>query len=169
MVWSGGLDFLANETYGKVPEIHQAQNGGDNGFIGVENNFKNYNLLGLGVWNRRCIKWRPCPNYSSRCASYLKRDADVVFNQATQLIPGHQLLGQGFAQAISQMQSEIEELDILVRLKEIHKDQFIATLGYRADKSSLNGDPNKFYGFQRLRWQLTYKILETGIVAPLIS
>ena len=52
MIWSGGLDFLANETYVYVPEIHQAQNGGDNGFIGVgTNNFKNYNLLGLGVWN----------------------------------------------------------------------------------------------------------------------
>ena len=35
MIWSGGLDFLANETYVYVPEIHQAQNGGDNGFIGV--------------------------------------------------------------------------------------------------------------------------------------
>ena len=33
MIWSGGLDFLANETYVYVPEIHQAQNGGDNGFI----------------------------------------------------------------------------------------------------------------------------------------
>ena len=41
MIWSGGLDFLANETYIYVPEIHQAQNGGDNGFIGVgKNNFK---------------------------------------------------------------------------------------------------------------------------------
>ena len=25
MIWSGGLDFLANETYVYVPEIHQAQ------------------------------------------------------------------------------------------------------------------------------------------------
>ena len=42
MIWSGGLDFLANETYVYVPENHQAQNGGDNGFIGVgKNNFKN--------------------------------------------------------------------------------------------------------------------------------
>ena len=32
MIWSGGLDFLANETYVYVPEIHQAQNGGDNGY-----------------------------------------------------------------------------------------------------------------------------------------
>ena len=30
-----------------------------------------------------------------------------------------------------------------------YKDQVIATLGYRLDKSSRNGDPNKFYGFPK--------------------
>jgi hypothetical protein len=39
----------------------------------------------------------------------LKRDADLVFNQATQLIPGQTTLGQGSAQSISQTQSVIQE------------------------------------------------------------
>ena len=149
MIWSGGLDFLANETYVYVPEIHQAQNGGDNGFIGVgKNNFKNYNLLGLGVWNRDALDGALALTTQGGI-SYLKRDADVVFNQATQLIPGQTTLGQGSAQAISQTQSEIEEFGYFGQIEGNYKDQFIATVGYRADKSSLNGDPNKFYGFPK--------------------
>jgi TonB-linked SusC/RagA family outer membrane protein len=149
MVWSGGLDFLANETYVYVPENHQAQNGGDNGFIGVgKNNFKNYNLLGLGVWNRDALNGDLALTTQAG-VSYLKRDADVVFNQATQLIPGQTTLGQGSAQAISQTQSEIEEFGYFGQIEGNYKDQIIATFGYRADKSSLNGDPNKFYGFPK--------------------
>jgi len=149
MIWSGGLDFLANETYVYVPETHQAQNGGDNGFIGVgKNNFKNYNLLGLGVWNRDALDGDLALTTQGG-VSYLKRDADIVFNQATQLIPGQTTLGQGAAQSISQTQSEIQEFGYFGQIEGNYKDQFIATVGYRADKSSLNGDPNKFYGFPK--------------------
>lgn len=149
MIWSGGLDFLANETYVYVPETHQAQNGGDNGFIGVgKNNFKNYNLLGLGVWNRDALDGALALTTQGG-VSYLKRDADVVFNQATQLIPGQTTLSQGSAQAISQTQSQIEEFGYFGQIEGNYKNQLIATLGYRADKSTLNGDPNKFYGFPK--------------------
>ena len=149
MIWSGGLDFLANETYVYVPENHQAQNGGDNGFIGVgKNNFKNYNLLGLAVWNRDALDGDLALTTQGG-VSYLKRDADLVFNQATQLIPGQTTLGQGSAQSISQTQSEIQEFGYFGQVEGNYKDQFIATVGYRADKSSLNGDPNKFYGFPK--------------------
>ena len=149
MIWSGGLDFLANETYVYVPETHQAQNGGDNGFIGVgKNNFKNYNLLGLGVWNRDALDGALALTTQGG-VSYLKRDADIVFNQATQLIPGQTTLSQGSAQAISQTQSQIEEFGYFGQIEGNYKNQLIATLGYRADKSTLNGDPNKFYGFPK--------------------
>ena len=41
MIWSGGIDFLANETFVYVPETHQSQQGADNGFVGIgKNNFK---------------------------------------------------------------------------------------------------------------------------------
>ena len=40
VTFSGGLDYLGNETFVYVPEIHQAQRGNQNGFIGVgKNNF----------------------------------------------------------------------------------------------------------------------------------
>ena len=38
---------------------------------------------------------------------------------------------------------------ILRQIEGNYKDQFVGTLGYRIDKSTLNGDPNKFYGFPK--------------------
>lgn len=149
MIWNGGIDFLANETYVYVPETHQAQNGGDNGFIGVgKNNFKNYNLLGIAVLNSEAMNGDL--NLTTQGGvSYLVRDADIVFNQATQLIPNQTTLGQGSAQAISQTESMIKEFGYFAQVEGNYKNQLVGTLGYRIDKSTLNGDPNKFYGFPK--------------------
>ncbi len=101
MIWNGGIDFLANETYVYVPESHQAQNGADNGFIGVgKNNFKNYNFMGIAVWNRDTLNGDLALTTQAGISNLIK-DTDLVFNQATQLIPGQTTLGQGSAQSIS--------------------------------------------------------------------
>ena len=149
MVWSGGVDFLANETFVYVPETHQSQQGADNGFIDIgKNNFKNYNLLGIAVWNKDAMGG-DLGLTTQAGISYLSRDADLIFNQATQLIPGQNTLGQGSAQEISQTQSLVQEFGYFGQIEGNYKDQFVGTLGYRIDKSTLNGDPNKFYGFPK--------------------
>ena len=101
--------------------------------------------------------------------SYLVRDADIVFNQATQLIPNQTTLGQGSAQAISQTESMIKEFGYFAQVEGNYKNQLVGTLGYRIDKSTLNGDPNKFYGFLRLPWQSICKILMDGVLKILIN
>ena len=149
MIWNGGIDFLANETYVYVPESHQAQNGADNGFIGVgKNNFKNYNFMGIAVWNRDTLNGDLALTTQVGISNLIK-DTDLVFNQATQLIPGQTTLGQGSAQSISQTQSLIKEFGYFGQIEGNYKDQFIGTAAYRVDKSNLNGDPNKFYGFPK--------------------
>ncbi len=149
MIWSGGIDFLANETFVYVPETHQAQKGGDNGFIGVgKNNFKNYNLLGIAVWNKDAMGG-DLGLTTQAGISYLSRDADLILNRATQLIPGQTALGQGSSQQIDQTQSLVREFGYFGQIEGNYKDQLVGTLGYRIDKSTLNGDPNKFYGFPK--------------------
>jgi len=149
LIFNGGLDFLANETYVYVPETHQAQRGNQNGFIGVgKNNFTNYNYLGIAVWNHDAMEGDLALTTQGGI-SYLEQQTDLIFNQATQLIPNQTNLSQGSAQSITQTTSVVKEFGYLGQVEGNYKDQFIGTLGYRLDKSTLNGDPNKFYGFPK--------------------
>lgn len=149
LIFNGGLDFLANETYVYVPETHQAQRGNQNGFIGVgKNNFTNYNYQGIAVWNSDAMNGDLALTTQGGI-SYLEQQADIIFNQATQLIPDQTTLGQGSAQSITQTKSLVKEFGYFAQVEGNYKDQLIATLGYRFDKSTLNGDPNKYYGFPK--------------------
>lgn len=149
LIFNGGIDFLANETFVYVPETHQAQRGNQNGFIGVgKNNFTNYNYQGIAVWDHDAMNGDLALTTQGGI-SYLEQQADIVFNQATQLIPNQTNLGQGSAQSITQTTSVVKEFGYLGQLEGNYKDQLIGTVGYRLDKSTLNGDPNKFYGFPK--------------------
>ncbi|MDH3795490.1 MAG: TonB-dependent receptor [Flavobacteriaceae bacterium] len=149
LIFNGGIDFLANETYVYVPETHQAQRGNQNGFIGVgKNNFTNYNYQGIAVWNTNAID-DDLALTTQGGISYLEQQTDLVFNQATQLIPNQTSLSQGSAQSITQTVSTVKEFGYFGQIEGNYKDQLIATVGYRLDKSTLNGDPEKFYGFPK--------------------
>jgi TonB-linked SusC/RagA family outer membrane protein len=149
LIFNGGADFLANETYVYVPETHQAQRGNQNGFIGVgKNNFTNFNYQGIAVWNHNAMGGDLALT-SQAGVSYLEQQADLVFNQATQLIPDQTNLSQGSAQAINQTTSTVKEFGYFAQVEGNYQDQLIGTVGYRLDKSTLNGDPNKYYGFPK--------------------
>ncbi|MCX2718729.1 SusC/RagA family TonB-linked outer membrane protein [Lentiprolixibacter aurantiacus] len=149
LLFNGGIDYLANETYVYVPEIHQAQRGNQNGFIGVGKNiFTNYNYQAIGVWNHDAMGGDLALTTQGGI-SYLEQQADLIFNQATQLIPNQTNLGQGSAQSITQTTSTVKEFGYFAQVEGNYKDQLIGTVGYRLDKSTLNGDPNKFYGFPK--------------------
>ncbi len=149
LIFNGGVDFLANETYVYVPETHQAQRGNQNGFIGVgKNNFTNFNYQGIAVWNHDAMGG-DLGLTTQAGISYLEQQTDLVFNQATQLIPDQTNLSQGSAQAITQNTSTIKEFGYFAQVEGNYQDQLIGTVGYRFDKSTLNGDPNKYYGFPK--------------------
>ncbi len=149
LLFNGGIDYLANETYVYVPEIHQAQRGNQNGFIGVGKNiFTNYNYQAIGVWNHDAMGG-DLGLTTQGGISYLEQQTDLVFNQATQLIPNQTNLSQGSAQAITQTTSTVKEFGYFAQVEGNYNDQLIGTVGYRLDKSTLNGDPNKFYGFPK--------------------
>lgn len=149
LIFNGGIDFLANETYVYVPETHQAQRGNQNGFIGVgKNNFTNYNYQGIAVWNRNAMGG-DLGLTTQGGISYLEQQTDLVFNQATQLIPNQTNLSQGSAQSIIQNTSTVKEFGFFGQIEGNYRNQLIGTVGYRVDKSTLNGDPNKYYGFPK--------------------
>ncbi len=147
--FNGGLDYLANETYVYVPETHQSQRGNQNGFIAQgKNNFTNFNYTAAAVWSHDAMGGDLALNTQAGI-TYLEQDANLVLSQGTQLIPNQTSLSQATSQAIAQAVSEVKEFGYFAQLEGNYKDQIIATLGYRFDKSTLNGDPNKFYGFPK--------------------
>lgn len=149
LVFNGGIDYLANETYVYVPETHQAQRGNQNGFIGVgKNNFTNFNSQAIAIWNHDAMEGNLSLTSQAGIA-YLDQKADLVYSQATQLIPNQTNLGQSSAQAITENKFSIREFGYFAQVEGNYKDQLIATVGYRFDKSTLNGDPNKYYGFPK--------------------
>lgn len=146
--YNGGLDYLTNETYVYVPETHQGQRGGDNGFIGVGKNvFRNYNHIISGLWDHYANNGLTFTTQAG--ISYLNFERDFTYAQANQLIPNQKTLGQSSAQSINQTWENEEEFGIFLQEEINFQDKIVGTVGYRMDKSSLNGDPNKFYGFPK--------------------
>jgi len=147
-VLNGGLDFFLNQTEVYVPETFQSQRGVQNGFLGVgKNNVFNYNYSVIGVHD---FYTDSGINFTTQAGvTYLNFDNDFIYNQTTQLIPLQQNLTQGGAQTISQRLSTTEEFGIVAQEEVNFNDRIVATVGIRLDKSSLNGDPNKFFAFPR--------------------
>ena len=147
-VLNGGLDFLLNQTEVYVPETFQSQRNRQNGFIGQgRNTVFNYNYNAIAVHD---FYTDSGINFTTQAGiSYLNFQNDLTYNQTTQLVPRQQNLTQGGAQATTQNVSGAEEFGIIAQEEININDRIVATVGVRFDKSSLNGDPNKFYAFPR--------------------
>lgn len=147
-VLNGGVDFFLNQTEVYVPETFQSQRGLQNGFLGIgKNNVFNYNYSAIGVHD---YYTESGINFTTQAGvTFLNFDNDFVYNQTTQLIPLQQNLTQGGAQLTRQSISSVQEFGFLAQEEVNIQDKVIATVGVRFDKSSLNGDPNKFFAFPR--------------------
>ena len=150
IVVNAGVDYLANQTNVYVPETHQGQiASGQNGFIAVgKNGFTNFNSQIIGIWNHEAADGDLALT-TQIGTTYLDQVGDLVLSTATDLIPNQTNLNQGNNQAVSQRTFAIREFGYFGQLEGNYKDRIIATVGYRLDKSTLNGDPNKFYGFPK--------------------
>jgi outer membrane receptor protein involved in Fe transport len=156
LVLNGGLDYFMNETYVFVPKEHQAQEGVQNGFLGVgKNEFQNINTQGFLVWDNY-LNDGEIVLTSQAGVSYLNFNRDLTFNMATQLLPGPPNLSLAGAQEIDQTLQTEEEFGMVFQQEANFGDKLIGTLGIRADKSSLNGNPNQYYYFPKasLAWNI---------------
>ncbi|WP_421764646.1 SusC/RagA family TonB-linked outer membrane protein [Ekhidna sp.] len=145
--WQGGLDFFVDETFVYVPEFHQAQVGNQNGYIGAGKNvFTNLNYTAFLVHD---IFLGDLALTTSAGISYLNFKREFLYNEATQLIPGQTNLTQSGAKDIIQDLQNEEEFGFIFQEQANYNDQLIGTVGIRMDKSSLNGDPNKYYSFMK--------------------
>lgn len=149
LVLSGGLDYLANETYVYVPETHQAQIGNQGGFIAQgKNNFAQFNGQAIMLWNHDALDG-DLGLTTQAGITYLSQESNLVNSRGALLAAGQTNVDNSVNQEIDQFLSNEEDFGYFGQVEANYKDQFIATVGYRLDKSSRNGDPNKFYGFPK--------------------
>lgn len=150
LVLSGGLDYLANQTFVYVPETHQAQiKPGPGGFISVgKNNFTQLNTQAIGVWDHDAMGG-DLGLTSQLGIAYLYQKSNLLNSRGTDLAAGQTSVDQSANQVINQSRTEEKDFGYFGQIEGNYKDQIIATLGYRLDKSTRNGDPNKFYGFPK--------------------
>ncbi len=147
--FNGGLDYLLSETNVYVPEFHQAQRGGQNGFIALgKNEVFNLNYQSFAVWDNYINDGQILLSTQAG-VSYLNFKRDFVQTRTTQLIPGQTNATQGGAQQVVQTTGSEEEFGIIFQQEFNYDDKIIATAGLRLDKSSLNGDPNKYFAFPK--------------------
>lgn len=143
--WNGGVDFFTNESFVYVPEYHQAQRGVQNGYIGVGKNiFTNLNYQGF---LNHDIFLGDLSLSTSVGMTYINQKRELLYNESTQLIPGQTSLTQSSTQRIIQTAQNEEEFGMVFQEQANYDDKLIGTFGIRRDKSSLNGDPNKYYNF----------------------
>ncbi|WP_298314061.1 SusC/RagA family TonB-linked outer membrane protein [uncultured Aquimarina sp.] len=146
---NGGLDYLANETYVFVPKEHQAQVGGQEGFISQgKNNFTQINAQAIAIWDHDMLG-DDLDLTTQLGITYLDQEANLVNSRGSDLSVGQTNVDQSVNQVIDQFLSSEEDFGYFGQIEANYKNQFIATLGYRLDKSSRNGDPNEFYGFPK--------------------
>ncbi|MDH7448385.1 SusC/RagA family TonB-linked outer membrane protein [Aquimarina sp. 2201CG14-23] len=146
---NGGIDYLANETYVFVPKEHQAQVGGQEGFISQgKNNFTQINAQAIAIWDHDLLG-DDLDLTTQVGITFLDQEANLVNSRGSNLSVGQTNVDQSVNQVIDQFLSSEEDFGYFGQIEGNYKNQFIATLGYRLDKSSRNGDPNKFYGFPK--------------------
>ncbi|WP_299769220.1 SusC/RagA family TonB-linked outer membrane protein [uncultured Dokdonia sp.] len=149
-VLSGGVDYLANETFVYVPETHQGQLGNEApGFVAQgKNNFTQFNYQAIAVWNHDALNGDLALT-SQAGITYLNQEANVLNARGFGLAAGQTNLEQTSVQATSQFLREEEDFGYFTQVEGNYKNKIIGTLGYRLDKSSRNGDPNRLYGFPK--------------------
>jgi hypothetical protein len=81
--------------------------------------------------------------------TYLQQQSNLVNSIGSQLAAGQTNVSQSVNQSIIQFVTDERDFGYFGQVEGNYKDQVIATLGYRLDISSRNGDPNKFYGFPK--------------------
>jgi TonB-linked SusC/RagA family outer membrane protein len=145
----GGVDYYAGQTFVYMPEDLQSQvaqaNPGDL-FTG-KNNSTNTNLQAFLVYTHKNDNF----NFSSQLGSvYLKTKEDALITRGRGLVAQQTTIPQSAVQEIFlQNKQEVEDYGLVAQQEVNYKDRIIGTVGIRFDKSTLNGDANKYYAFPK--------------------
>ncbi|MCC5937688.1 MAG: SusC/RagA family TonB-linked outer membrane protein [Lunatimonas sp.] len=146
---AGGLDYLQNSTMVYLPEFLQYQRGQANPgdlYVGRQESFNtNFQAALVYNWNLGQV------NMNSQ-AGIVRLDFNnsALFNRGRGLVAGQTNLKQANIQEIViDEKTMVQEAGVFLQQEANFDDKIVGTVGVRWDKSTLNGDYQKFYAFPR--------------------
>ncbi len=146
---AGGLDYLQNSTMVYLPEFLQFQRGQANPgdlYVGRQESFNtNFQAALIYNWNLGKV------NMNSQ-AGIVRLDFNnsALFNRGRGLVAGQTNLKQANVQEIViDEKTMVQEAGVFLQQEANFDDKIVGTVGVRWDKSTLNGDYQKFYAFPR--------------------
>lgn len=145
----GGVDYLGSRTKQYFPDNLQAQrslpNPGDI-VLGNETDI-NANVQAFLIYGQQVGK----THFNTQVgAVFLQTQANAVLNRGRGLVAGQQNISQAAIQSLlSQNDQKVKDFGTVAQEEINYDDKVITTLGIRFDKSTLNGNANKFYAFPK--------------------
>ena len=151
----GGFDFYSLKTTALFPNSLQFQaiNQGTS-VQGFTRNLNTNYILSL------VNNFSPSENVSLTTSAGLTQEQgnyDNLLNVATQLVANQQNVDQGAALTASQLRNKYQDNGLFIQEEASLIDALTLTAGVRFDKSTNNGDANKYYAYPKagLSWNLT--------------
>ena len=96
---------MGNETNVYVPETHQAQVGGQGGFVAVgKNNFTQFNTQAIGVWDHDAMGG-DLGLTTQAGVTYLSQESNLVNSRGSLLAAGQTSVDQSVNQVVDQNRS----------------------------------------------------------------
>lgn len=145
----GGVDYLGSRSKQYFPDNIQSQrslaNPGDI-VLGNETDI-NSNLQAFLIYGQRVNK----VHFNSQIgAVFLQTQANGTLNRGRGLVAGQQNISQAAIQSLlQQSEQKVKDFGTVAQEEINYDDKVITTLGIRFDKSTLNGNADKFYAFPK--------------------
>jgi len=145
----GGVDYLNQNSKEYYPDYLQSQlssaNPGDL-LLGTTEQI-NTNFQGFLIYGQKANKFQFTTQLG---AVSLQTQSNSLFDRGQGLVSGQQSIGQARVQSVTTQNTQLVKDFGTVGQEEVNfNDQIIGTFGLRLDKSTLNGDANKFYAFPK--------------------
>jgi TonB-linked SusC/RagA family outer membrane protein len=145
----GGIDYLTQKSFEYFPEYLQLQRSTQNpGILYIGNAYNtNLNFQGFLIHNQQIKK----VNLVTQAGAVaLQNEQESIFNQSQGLVSNQKNLEQATViNAPSHSITKGKDFSLVAQEEANYDDKIIATFGIRFDKSTLNGDANKYYAFPK--------------------
>jgi|GEM_PF-103370 len=163
----GGADLLnqRNNVF-SPPELQNERNNALPGTAAVSNTQNlqgNVNLNAVHTWT---------PNASMSVTSqvgsqYELRTLDQTRTSAENLLGGLSVVTAGTVRDLDEMRQRVEDFGIFAQTEVLLNERLLLTLGARADRSSNNGDPGKFFFFPKASASYRFPDIVPGLLDEL--